>query len=67
MSITDIMICGKNNNVLHLIPARNGRNENENSLSVISQCLTLRRNRTGFYYNKTVDLSNDVIFAKTFI
>jgi hypothetical protein len=41
-------------------------NENENSLSVISQCLTLRGNRIGFYY-EMLDLGNDVIFAKTFI
>jgi hypothetical protein len=44
-----------------------GRIENENSLPVIPQCLTLRGNRIGFHYNEIVDLGNDVIFAKTFI
>jgi len=44
-----------------------GRKENENTLSVIFQYLTPRGNRTGFYYNETVDLNNDVIFAETCI
>jgi hypothetical protein len=44
-----------------------GRKENENTLSVNSQYLTLRGNRSGFYDNETVDLGNNVIFAKTFI
>jgi hypothetical protein len=43
-----------------------GRKENENTLSVISQYLTLQGNSSGFYY-ETVDLGNDVIFVKTFI